>query len=256
VNLALDKTLESSRLPAADRALVTELVYGVTRWRGRLDWVIDHLSNTPSHRLPVFIRNTLRMGLYQLVYLDRIPKRAAVSESVALAREFGHRGTAALVNAVLRRAAGPQGTVPLPDEGEDPTRRLAVEFSHPEWLVRRWLRRLGPEETRRLCRVDNEPAPLTLRVNLARTDRKTLAAALEEEGVESSPGALAPEALVCRTRRPLRSLEAFARGWFSVQDEGAMVVGRVLAPEATWPNSWATGVGSWPWTSMTTSSPW
>jgi len=234
VNLALDRALESSRLSPADRALVTEMVYGVTRWRGRLDWVIDSLSTTPSRRLPTFIRNILRMGLYQLLFLERIPSRAAVYESVALAREFGHRGTAALVNAVLRRAAGPEGAAPLPDEETDPVRRLAVEFSHPEWLVRRWLDLFGPEETRRLCRVDNEPAPLTLRVNRTRTTRERLVAALEEEGIEASRGAMLPEAVVCRIDQPLRSLRTFAEGWFSVQDEGAMTAARVLAPQAGW----------------------
>jgi 16S rRNA (cytosine967-C5)-methyltransferase len=233
-NLALDRALEVSRLPAADRALATELVYGVTRWRGRLDHVIDHLSTTPAAELPPWIRNILRMGVYQLLHLDRIPARAVVSEGVALAREFGHRGTAALANAVLRRAVAEAGRVPLPGPEEGDARRLAVEGSHPEWLVARWLGQFGSEETERLCRVDNEPAPLTLRVNLWRTTPAEAAAALACEGVRTVPGRLFPEALVARAGPPLRELEAYRCGMVSAQDEGAMVASRVLAPEPGW----------------------
>jgi len=235
VNLALDEALDGEGLSWADRALATELVYGVTRWRGRLDWALGRLCDRPLEDLPVWIRNILRMGLYQLAFLERVPVWAAVAESVSLAREFGHRGTAGLVNAVLRRAAS-EG---VPDPGElgrplDPAVRLAVEHSHPEWLVRRWLARLGEEKTRELLRLDNEPARLTLRVNSTRTDREGLARCLAGEGVEAFPGRLFPEALHCRTVRPVRQLRAYAEGLFSVQDEGAMAAARTVAPRPGW----------------------
>lgn len=234
VNLALDQALEGSGLPAADRALATELVYGVTRWRGRLDYVLDHLSRRPVGDLPAWIRNILRMGLYQILYLDRVPDRAAVSESVLLAREFGHRGTAGLVNAVLRQAAARGRLVPLPPADEDPVRRLAVEHSHPEWLVRRWLGRLGPERTAALCRVNNEAAPLTLRANAVRVTRDELLARLKAEGAEAGPGRYFPEAAVYRGGAPLRDLAAYREGLFSVQDESAMSAARAVAPKPGW----------------------
>jgi 16S rRNA (cytosine967-C5)-methyltransferase len=231
-NLALDQALEGSPLSGADRSLATELVYGVTRWRGRLDYVLDRLSTTPVADLPVWIRNVLRMGLYQILFLDRVPERAAVSESVALAREFGHRGTAGLVNAVLRQAARRGAAVALPPAVGDPVPRLAVEFSHPEWLARRWVARYGLEEATRLCRVDNEGAPLTLRVNTTRTSREELTARLTPEGVAAEPGRLFPEAVVAHTDRPLRSLAAYAEGLFSVQDESSMAAARAVRPQA------------------------
>lgn len=237
-NLALDQVLErdpaARALGPADRALMTELVYGVTRWRRRLDHTIDAYSTTPSGKLPVFARNALRLGVYQIVYLDKVPDRAAVFESVALAREFGHAGTAALVNAVLRRVAR-LGPAPLPPEAaEGPADRLAVEFSHPTWLVRRWLDRLGLEETRRLLTVDNEAAPLTLRANRRRVSAAELAVRLEAEGVATSPGRLFPEALICRSELPLRRLASYQAGLFSVQDESAMSAARWVDPQPGW----------------------
>jgi len=234
VNLALDRALEGSRLSPVDRSLATELVYGTTRWRGRLDYVLDRLSSRPVDDLPVSIRNILRLGLYQLLYLTRVPRHAAVAESVALGREFGHRGTAGLVNAVLRRAADEAADVPLPPADGDPAERLAVEYSHPAWIVRRWLARFGPEATAALCRVDNEAAPLTLRANLTRTSRDTLIKGLAREGVRAEVGRLCPEAVICREVRPLRDLLAFRKGLFSVQDEGAMAASRAVAPEPGW----------------------
>ncbi len=234
VNLALDEALEASALGPADRALATELAYGVTRWRGRLDWILDHLCSRPMGELPVWIRNILRMGLYQILYLERVPDRAAVYECVALAHEFGHRGTVGLVNAVLRQAASRGSSVPLPPAGPDPAKRMAVEWSHPEWLVARWLRRYGPERTAALCAVDNESAPLTLRCNLLRTTRKELLGRLESEGTVAAPGNVFPEAVVYRGPRPLRELEAYRDGLFTVQDEGAMAVARAVAPRPGW----------------------
>lgn len=238
-NLALDKALErepSARaLGPADRSLVTELVYGVTRWRLHLDHTIDAYSSTPAAELPVWARNALRMGVYQILHLDKIPDRAAVFESVALAREFGHPGTAALVNAVLRKVTG-EGAAPLPAVGPNgAAERLSVEFSHPVWLVRRWLEHFGDDETRRLLAVDNEAAPLTLRANVTRVSPPELMARLESEGVATTPGRRFPEALVGRSSDiPLRRLGAYQAGLFSVQDESAMSAGHAVDPQPGW----------------------
>ena len=234
VNLALDELLEGADLGQPDRALATELVYGVTRWRGRLDYILDYLSRRPVAELPAWIRNILRLGLYQLLYLDRIPDHAAVSESVALAHEFGHRGTAGLVNAVLRRAAESGGSVPRPRDDGDPAARLAVEWSHPEWLVRRWLGRYGSDRTVALLKIDNEPAPLTLRSNLLRTTRVGLIGGLASDGARAEAGRLFPEAVICRRTPPVRSLAAYESGLFSVQDESAMSAARAVAPRPGW----------------------
>lgn len=231
INRALDERLRASHLGASDRALATELVYGVTRWRARLDYVLDHFGRRPVGELPVWIRYALRLGLYQLLYLDRVPARAAVSESVALAREFGHRGTAGLVNAVLRQAAERGASVALPPADENPIRRLAIEHSHPEWLIRRWFGRLGPERTVALAAADNEPAPLTLRANVLRVTREDLIRRLAEEGVAARPGRLFPEAVICRGTSPIGRLAAHRAGLFTVQDQGAMSVAKAVAPK-------------------------
>ncbi|MDR7445364.1 MAG: transcription antitermination factor NusB, partial [Armatimonadota bacterium] len=146
-NVLLGNLRTRAELSDRDVELVTALVLGVLRWRARLDYALQHLLTTPLEDLPLRIRLILRMGAYQILFLERIPAYAAVSESVALARRYGHPGTVALVNAVLRRLAREAEPPPPPD----PLEALAVRQSHPRWLVERWVARWGRAEAERLC---------------------------------------------------------------------------------------------------------
>ena len=128
------------------------------------------------------MRNLLRLAAYQLLYLERIPPHAAVDEAVKLARRYGHRGVAGLANAVLRRLAAAGKDLPWPDPALRPVEHLALQESHPPWLVERWLRRFGPEETRLLCQANNSPPLPALRPNLLRTGPAELKEILAAEG--------------------------------------------------------------------------
>src|SRR5213594_1812282 len=129
-----------------DRALLHELVKGSLRWRGRLDAALDARVHVGLANTQPWIRNILRLGAYQILFLDRVPAHAAVDESVKLAHKYSHPGAAGLVNSVLRRLAEDKDAV-APPEGDDPA-SLAVWGSHPEWLVERWRERFGVAETR------------------------------------------------------------------------------------------------------------
>jgi 16S rRNA (cytosine967-C5)-methyltransferase len=216
---ALDLQLRRARLSAPDRSLATELVYGVTRRRLSLDHEIDRL--TAGRRLEAALRAALRLGLYQLRHLGRVPSYAVLNETVELARRYGHEGTARLANAVLRRALA---------EGPPEPPSLAVASSHPEWLVRRWVERLGEEEARALLEADNAVPPAAVRVNRLRTSPEALARALAAEGAKVRPGRWCPEALHVVSGPPPSELKAFRRGMFTIQGEASMLAALALDP--------------------------
>jgi 16S rRNA (cytosine967-C5)-methyltransferase len=230
-DVLLAHRLEQTRLSIADRALVTRLVYDTLAWQGRLDHHLARLVTRPLASLDPTVRAALRLGLCQLVVLERVPAHAAVDTSVRLARRGGGPGAAGLVNAVLRRAAREGvGDHSLP---EDQTARLAVELSHPRWLVERWARELGVDETRALLAANNERGRTTLRANLARTDVDALVHELAAARVRATPGRFAPAAVdVAQGGGALRRLPAFTEGRFAFQGEASQLVAALVGVAA------------------------
>ncbi|MFC2075799.1 16S rRNA (cytosine(967)-C(5))-methyltransferase RsmB [candidate division KSB1 bacterium] len=213
-----------------DRALFLELVNGVLRLRLRLDAELKPLIDRQFAELSPLVVNVLRLGLYQLRFLDRVPAYAVVNESVAAVRALGQPGAAGLVNAVLRRAAA--GEVFTPPEFErDPVEHLSVNWSHPSWLVERWLKRWGAKTVRRLLEADNRRPGVTVRVNRLRTDAEDLARRFQEAGLEIQKGRLSDQFLRLRPEGAVESLPGYDLGHFQVQDEGAGMVARIIDPK-------------------------
>jgi len=234
VNPLLHDRLARGDLPTADRALVTTLVDGTTRWRRRLDHALAQFCRYALERIPPWIRCLLRMGAYQLMFLDRMPARAVCDESVTLARRFGHRGTAALTNAVLRALSRSLHDIHWPDPEDDPVHHIGVCHSHPDWMVRRWLDSFGFDETVALCRANNEPSPLCLRANLRWIDREPLGRHLAEAGTSTNPCRLAPMGLVVKGPFDWERSSLYQQGLFTVQGEASMLVAQALAPAPAW----------------------
>lgn len=206
-----------------DRALATELAYGCLRMRGTLDRAIEQSAGRPMGRISPGLREILRMGAYQLLFLDRIPAYAAVDEAVKLASLHGRRGGEKFVNAVLRNAPRKVGDIRFPDRAADPVEYLAAARSHPAWLVRRWIARMGEAAAEALCAAGNSTPPLTARVNTIRATRESLIASLSAEGVRAAPNDGHPLAVdISGLPRPLKELAAFRNGLFAVQDVSAM----------------------------------
>ena len=182
-DVALRQMLDDSALERRDRAFVTACVYGAVRWQGRIDWLLSKACSRPLDSLTPWIRNILRLGAYQCLWMEQVPPRAAVHTSVELARRFGHAGVAGLVNGVLRTLLRRHTTYALPDADTQPTAHLAVAHSHPQWLVERWLDRYGWARTEALCAENNRPRDVTLRVNTLRTTPQALAQRLVQEGL-------------------------------------------------------------------------
>jgi 16S rRNA (cytosine967-C5)-methyltransferase len=212
-----------------DRALAGEIATGTLRWQGAFDRIIAAFADRPLARLDPEVLDILRLTLFQLLHLDRVPASAAVNDAVDLTSKAGKRSAARLVNAVLRRVSRERKRLPLPPRPSDSTDReamleyLSSTLSHPRWIVARWLGRYGFEAAEAWARFNNSPAPLTLRVNRLRTTPPALAAALGEHGVETRPGAFAPDALVVSAGNPLLTPLA-SEGLFVVQDEASQLV--------------------------------
>lgn len=213
-----------------DRALARELTAGVLRHRSRLDWALDGSLKRGVASLTVPEANILRLGVYQLAMLDRVPAYAAVDESVRLSKRFARKGVIGLTNAVLRDIIKKRAWEREITTG-DPARDLAVKHSHPEWLARRWLAQLGPEGAEALLEADNRPAPVFVWANPRRTSLRQLLADLEAGGFEPKPHHLLPEAVEIGCPYGLFAHELFARGHLYAQDPSAQMAGMLLGAE-------------------------
>lgn len=229
-NLLLNDRLQRSSLSPRDRGLATELVYGTLQRKNTLDWILNKLVRKGIDTLDPWVRHLLRLGIYQLRYLDRVPSRAAVHETVEIAKARGHRGIPGLVNGVLRSYLRRGREWTLPDSPKSVT-DLALVTSHPEWLVRRLVEVYGPETAHSVLKANNRPPGLSVRVNPLRGNRERVARLLQEEDprlrIRLSP--LSGQGLILTGGNPA-SGRLFREGWFTVQDESSMLVAELLAP--------------------------
>ncbi len=222
-----DSLLEQARgsFDPRGNAFIHELVFGVLRTRSRLDWTLDRLSTQPVAKTDIRTRNILRLGAYQMLFLDRVPVSAAVNTAVELAKTHGKKN--GYVNGLLRNLDRKRGELGEPSDA-DPAAELSLRHSHPLWLVRRWAVRFGIERTAEVLRANNRQAPLVVRTNTLRTTREELAASLKADGAEVAPALWSPAALVIGSGPDLRSLTAYRQGLFLVQDEAAQLVTLLL----------------------------
>ena len=211
----LKKQLSAAGLDSRDAALATRLCFGVLQNRMLLDFYLSKLCTTRLEKLEAPIRNLLRLGAYQILYLDRVPDHAAVSEAVSLARRRAKNPRAAgLVNGVLRSLVRQKDSLPEPP---DP----ATRYSHPQWLVDAFTERLGREEAEALLATDNGEPPTCAQVNLLKTTAEALATSLKSQGVEAQPHPWLPNCLLLRHTGSLEGLEEFQQGLFYIQDAAA-----------------------------------
>ena len=224
-------------LNRADRSLVHALVFGVQRWQSRLDWIIDHLA-ARNRKMDPHVRTILRLGLFQIQFLQRIPVSAAVHSSVELAKRSGRKWAAGFVNGVLREAVRRADRIPWPDAEKDPLTHMAVTHAFPRWLISRWVRRWGAEAADAFCRMVNTIPETTLRTNTLRISRRELLTAVQSEAEAVRETRYSPEGIaLMKMNRPLPQWPAFQEGWFQVQGEAAQITSHFLGPrpgETVW----------------------
>jgi len=228
----LENALAGAQLPTADRALCQEIVYGVVRWQATLDWLIAR--KTGGRKQKPALQDLLRLGLYQIFWLDRIPGHAAVNETVELAKRNDFGAQAGFVNAVLRgflREAGATKKLLAELKISQP----ALGWSHPEWLVERWQKRRGVEKTMALLEWNNTPPKTFARANALKTDAGKLLEKWRDENVEYDfvRREQLEENLVfeLKSHPPLAKLESFRQGWFYIQDPSTLLAVRKLGAQ-------------------------
>ncbi|MFA1641428.1 16S rRNA (cytosine(967)-C(5))-methyltransferase RsmB [Chryseomicrobium aureum] len=223
-NLLLTKHMNQHKIAGIDKGLMTELTYGTLQHKMTLDFF---LAPFIKGKLENWVQWVLRMAVYQIHYLDRIPNHAVVNEAVQLAKYHGHKGVSGLVNGVLR--AFLREGVPSFDSIKDPLERLSIETSHPEWMLENWIQAFGFEKTEQIARQNNVAPPQTIRVNTMKISIDDAIQALESEGFTVRKGIL-PESLHVAGKTAATSA-LFASGQFTIQDESSMMPAHALQLE-------------------------
>ena len=214
----LKKQLAQAGLDSRDAALATQLCFGVLQNRLLLDYYIARFSTLPLKRMETKVVQALRLGLYQMLFLTRIPHSAAVNSAVELTRAHCKNARAAgMVNGILRNLERRLDDLPVID-GEDRAEYLSILYSHPRWLVERWLDLLGEEETAQLLAADNAAPPITAQVNTCRISTTALLAQLSDAGVNAQTHPWLKDCLILRDTGSVEGLDSFRQGLFYVQD--------------------------------------
>ena len=227
----LDAELRSDELNDLDKGLLTEIIHGVMRWRLKLDWVLTGFFHGNFTKAEVNVRNCLRVALYQILFLDRVPHFAAANEAVEFIKRIRGEKTADLVNAVIRNILRSLNKIHYPTAEEDPIKHLSVVYSHPAWMVKRWVSRYGFAETEKLLIANNEKPELTLRVNRLKADVPTMLSYLEQHQVPYTKSPYLDYFVKVRHLADISQSEAFRQGLFTVQDESAGLPCLLLSPQ-------------------------
>lgn len=227
---ALEEVLASRKdLLPRDRAFVYELVLGTLRWQGKIDRFISRAVRFPGKKIKLKLHTLLRLGAYQLLFLDKVPDAAAVNESVRLAKAIFHDDKIShFVNAALRHIARNKSQKIAPALDDDPLEHIAVTFSHPRWLVARWIKEYGVEMARDICAANNIPPPLTLRINTLKTNPEDLGGQLKNLGLDFRKTVFAPTGLILKKSAILLEENQLNKGDYYIQDEASQIISPIL----------------------------
>lgn len=229
-DVLLEELLTSYDPARNERALATQIVSGTVKWRNKLDYIIRKLSRKGRVVSPLVL-NVLRLSLYQIIFLDKVPDYGVTNEGVKLVKKYGDSHQAAYVNAILRRYLREMDSIEYPDIRKDPVRHISVVYSHPPWLVRRWLRRYSVGDVVSLAAANNRIPAIGLRVNRLKAGLDEVEQLLSADGVEIvSKGFAGTDHLYVRGASPVESLDVHSRGLVQVQDASSTLVGCILNP--------------------------
>ena len=228
-NVELAKILRAEKFNDLDRRFCTELVYGTLKACTSIDWKISKYITRPLKKIDAKILSVLRVGMYQIFFLDRVPNSAAVNESVEIAKKFCGLGGSKFVNAVLRSAIREPEKSEFPSD--DSAKSIALKFFHPLWIVKLFIEEFGIEATKRICEFDNEEPPLCLRVNFLKTTREKILSELKNIGVQAVESEISPEGIICKNHGSLDKFQPLKNGFCQVQDESSMFAARFLNPQ-------------------------
>jgi len=228
-NILLNKSIPDN-IDIRDENFIRELVYGVIENRAYIDYMIRKLSNIRIKKIHIKILNILRIGVFQIVFLDKIPDSATVNESVNLAKKVGHKGSIGFVNGILRNLTRKKENI-MNIDVKNKEEYLSIKYSHPLYLVSKWIKDYGYEFTESLLIANNSKAKLNIRVNTLKINKHEMKQLLNEKGFVSSEGVYAEDCLIIDKPHRLTDLDEFKDGLFTIQDESSMMVSQILDPK-------------------------
>ncbi|RCK74037.1 MAG: Ribosomal RNA small subunit methyltransferase B [Ignavibacteriae bacterium] len=227
----LDYEFKHKELSDLDKGLLSELVHGVVRWKNRLDWVLNGFYHGTFTKVETNLKNALRVAVYQILFLDKIPHFAAVNEAVEFVKRVNGEKAANLVNAVLRNIIRNITEIKYPDPDVDQVHYLSVYYSHPPWLVKRWLSRYGFEETKQLLIANNQIPDISIRINKLKIEPASFLKLLDEVTVPYSGSKYIDYFIRVKNLNKLIENKYFENGYFSIQDESAALPSILLDPK-------------------------
>lgn len=226
----LDFEMKNAELSGQDKALLFEIVHGVVRWMGRLDWILNGFYKGQFAKAIPDMKNGLRVALYQIFFLDKIPDYAAVNEAVEFVKKLQGQRVANISNAILRNILKTKDAIRYPDPQEDLVGYLSTYYSHPNWLVKRYLERFGREETEKLLIANNEKPFLTLRINSIKTNHEEFLKLLDSVNLKYRVGKYNQDFVQLQNLTNITAWEYFAKGYFNIQDESTGLACKLLDP--------------------------
>ena len=229
-NIALDEIIKENRrnLDNRDTGFISEIVYGVTTWKLTIDEIVKKYSKLRLKKISPWILNILRMGIYQIVFLDKVPKSAAVNESVNLAKRYGHKGSSNFVNAILRKVEKKDYETFF--EIENPIERISKTTSMPVWIIEELLKEKDIKKVEEICRASNIKPKVAIRMNKLKTNKQELENLLRERNITFQEGEF-EGFLILEKVKNIEQLDLFKQGYFTIQDEGAGLIAKVVNPK-------------------------
>ena len=224
----IDHEMKNSELSGPDKALLFEIVHGVIRWMGRLDWVLNGFYKGQFSKAIPNLKNGLRVALYQILFLDRVPDYAAVNEAVEFVKRLQGQKPADLTNAILRNIVRSKNGIRYPDPDEDLVGYLSAYYSHPSWMVKRYIRRFGRDETEKLLSANNDKPFLTLKINSIKTNPEDFKSLLDSVNLRFIQGKYLTEFFKLQNLTNITAWEYYGKGYFNIQDESAGLACRML----------------------------
>lgn len=230
VNISINRNIED-KLTEKDESFIREIVYGVIDNKLYIDWVIEKFSRIKFNKISSIIKNILRMAIYQIIFMDRVPDSAAVNEAVKLSKKYSHKGTYGFVNAVLRNIADEKNSIMLPDKEKDVMMYMSIKYSHPKWMIENWIKEFGVDFTESLCRENNGKPKLNIRVNTLKINRDDLMNVLSQKGFKCSKTKYSNDGIIIDNPTKITDTDEFKNGYFIIQDESSMLVAQVMNPK-------------------------
>ncbi len=229
IDKLVDFEINSGNFNDMDKALLMELTYGVTRWKARLDWILIGFFHGDFQKCFNYVKNALRVGLYQILYLDKVPNSAAIDEAVEIVKRKQGKKTAGLINGVLRNIARNIDNIRYPKENEDRPFYISIMESHPKWMVLRWLERYGEEDTLKLLKKNNEIPFQTVKINPMKITRDEIFTLFNEHNVEFQESPYLEGSIKILTHKiKMQQTELFKSGKITIQDTSASLAAKLL----------------------------